>query len=162
MSSRLNPAALGNVPLEHGAGRALRPGDAGRGAVRFTEHTVQVRAFQIRGIACYGIGMERAGKKARPLLTQKRQMSACWIGAPHRLACKMIVPCAGKIQVLMLSVALALEFSQCSTIRKQRRRLTVAATEHTIANSHKVDITARSNALLWWIGKDLGSCRTIQ
>ena len=115
--------------------------------MRFTEHTVQVRAFQIRGITCYGIGMERAAKKARLLLTQKRRRSACWIGAPHKLACKMIVPCAGKIKMLVLSVALALKLSQCSTIRKQRRRPMVAATEHTVVNSRKVDIKERSNAL---------------
>ena len=147
MCPRLAPAALGDVPLERGAGRALRPEDAGKGAVCLKEHSVQVRAFQIRGIACYGIGMERAGKKAHPLLTQKRRISACWIGAPHRVACKMIVPCDGKIQVLMLSAALALKLPQCSTIIKQRRRLTVAASEHAIVNSQKVDITARSNAL---------------
>ena len=155
MSPRLIPAAFGDVPLEHGAGRALRPDDAERGAARFTEHTVQVRAFQISGFACDGVRMERAGKKARPLLTQKRRTSACWIGAPHRLACKMIVPCAGKIEVLMLSVAIALKLSRCSTVGKQRRRLPVAATKHTIVNSHKVNITARSNELYWSIGTEL-------
>ena len=147
MSQRLTPVALGDVPLEHGAGRALRPDYAGRGAVRFTKHTVQVRAFQIRGIASYAIGMERAGKKARPFLTQERRVSACWLGAPHRLACEMIVSCAGKIKIIMLSVALALKLSQGSTISKHRNILTIAATEYTIVNSHKVDITARSNAL---------------